>query len=341
VELNISKKKSPAPQVHFNVQSATKMATIVDFPCFDATADCEALHDAMKGFGTDEDLITGIITNRSNQQRQEMKTTYAQMWGKDLEDSLKSELGGNYEDVVLALFKKPDEYDATELRNALKGIGTKESVLIEILCTRTNEEIESIKEAYKRLFDRDLIEDIESDTSGYFKRLMFSLAQGNRGAGGCEEVCEDLAFQDAQALLEGGEECWGTDESRFNVILASRSFDQLRLTFDKYAELSEVDIEDSIKSEMSGDIMDAMLAVVRAVRSKPRYFARRLYKSMKGAGTDDGTLIRVMVSRSEVDMMIIKEHFERDYQQSLESFLQDDCTGDYRICMLLLAFGNM
>lgn len=297
----------------------------------------EALHEAMKGLGTDEDLITGIITNRSNVQRQEMKTMYAQMWGKELEKELKSELGGHYEDVVLALFQKPDEYDAAELRNALKGAGTKESVLIEILCSRSNEEIANIKVAYKKLFDRDLVKDLEDDTSGYFRRLMFSLAQGSRSE---EDINEDMVKEDAEAILEAGEGCWGTDESRFNVILASRSFPQLLMTFDRYEELSGKTIEDSIKSEMSGDIKDGMLAIASSVRSKPKYFAKKLYKSMKGAGTDDRTLIRVMVTRAEVDMLEIKQHFQEQYDQPLEAFIKDDCSGDYRLCLLLLAVGN-
>lgn len=39
-------------------------------------------------------------------------------------------------------------------------------------------------------------------------------------------------------------------------------------------------------------------------RSRPRYFAEELYKSMKGAGTDDDTLVRIIVSRAEVDQIL-------------------------------------
>ena len=40
--------------------------------------------------------------------------------------------------------------------------------------------------------------------------------------------------------------------------------------------------------------------IVRYARDPHSYFAERLYKSMKGAGTDDATLIRLIVTRSEV-----------------------------------------
>ena len=52
---------------------------------------------------------------------------------------LHSELGGHLRTTVLALMEPKAVYDAQCLRNAMKGLGTDESVLIEVLCTRTNQ----------------------------------------------------------------------------------------------------------------------------------------------------------------------------------------------------------
>ena len=40
--------------------------------------------------------------------------------------------------------------------------------------------------------------------------------------------------------------------------------------------------------------------MVEAAENMAAFFAKRLYKSMKGAGTNDTQLIRIVVSRSEV-----------------------------------------
>lgn len=42
---------------------------------------------------------------------------------------------------------------------------------------------------------------------------------------------------------------------------------------------------------------------------------------MKGVGTDDDTLVRVVVSRCEIDMVQIKEEFQKMSGQTLEQYI--------------------
>ena len=63
-------------------------------------------------------------------------------------------------------------------------------------------------------------------------------------------------------------------------------------------------------------------STVKSVRDRPTYYAQKLYKSMKGAGTDEHTLTRIMVSRSEIDMVQIKQKFHEKYGKTLASFIK-------------------
>lgn len=58
------------------------------------------------------------------------------------------------------------------------------------------------------------------------------------------------------------------------------------------------------------------------MKSKVGFFAERLYYSMKGIGTNDKTLIRIIVSRSEIDLGDIKKAFFDMYGKSLESWIE-------------------
>uniref|UniRef100_A0A914R973 Annexin n=1 Tax=Parascaris equorum TaxID=6256 RepID=A0A914R973_PAREQ len=60
------------------------------------------------------------------------------------------------------------------------GLGTKNKVLIEILCSRTNSEIWAIRNLYEEKYGESLEDAVKGDTSGHFEHLLVSLLQGNR-----------------------------------------------------------------------------------------------------------------------------------------------------------------
>jgi annexin A7/11 len=308
--------------------------TVAPVSPFDAEADCEMLRKAMRGAGTDEDALINILANRCNRQRVEIRLRYKTMYGKDLMDDLKSELSGNLEECLLAMLEPSVLYDAKELRRAMRGAGTDEETLIDILCTRSNAKLNEIKEEYKKYYKRDLEKDCVSETSGHFKRLLVSMCQANRDETGT--VDREKAKKEANDLYQAGEKQMGTDESRFNVVLASRNFKQLRAIYDEYVKLAQRDILNSIDREMSGDLKHGFKAVVQCSRNAPEYFAERLWKSMKGAGTNDSLLIRVIVSRSEIDLVEIKQAFLQKYQKTVYKMIQGDCSGDYKKLLLAI-----
>ncbi|PNI72020.1 ANXA6 isoform 5 [Pan troglodytes] len=304
---------------------------------FNPDADAKALRKAMKGLGTDEDTIIDIITHRSNAQRQQIRQTFKSHFGRDLMTDLKSEISGDLARLILGLMMPPAHYDAKQLKKAMEGAGTDEKALIEILATRTNAEIRAINEAYKEDYHKSLEDALSSDTSGHFRRILISLATGNREEGG-ENL--DQAREDAQEIADTPSGDKTSLETRFMTILCTRSYPHLRRVFQEFIKMSNYDVEHTIKKEMSGDVRDAFVAIVQSVKNKPLFFADKLYKSMKGAGTDEKTLTRIMVSRSEIDLLNIRREFIEKYDKSLHQAIEGDTSGDFLKALLALCGGE-
>uniref|UniRef100_A0A0N5AX43 Annexin n=1 Tax=Syphacia muris TaxID=451379 RepID=A0A0N5AX43_9BILA len=324
------------PQHNSGMSSGTP--TIRPHPSFNANSDAETLHKAMKGFGCSKGKIVDVLCARSNSQRQQIATTFKAMYGKDLRNELESELSGDFEDLILGLMEPPAVYDAHQLHKAIAQLGTKESVLIEIMCSRTNSQINEIKQAYKHKYGNDLERDVVGDTSGYFQRLLVSMCAAGRD----ESMRTDQlkANQDAHSLRKAGEQRLGTDETCFNAILAAQNYAQLRLVFQEYQKITGHPIEKAIEAEFSGDIKDGLLAVVACVQNRHAYFAKLLYESMVGLGTRDTDLIRLIVTRSEIDLADVKREFQTMYKKSLVSMIKDDCSGAYKDGLVAIVNGN-
>lgn len=236
----------------------------------------------MKGFGCDEKALIEVLCRRNNQQRQEIAKVFKTNFGKDLIENIQSETRGNFENLLVALLTPTLDFYCKEIKDAMDGIGTDEQVLIEILCTLSNYEINLIKAHYNKLYGQDLESALIGETSGNFKRLLVSLCTANRDESGDTDL--DSAKADATALLRAGELMFGTDESVFNSILCQRNYQQLKLIFQEYQTMTGHSFEQAIKNEFSGDVKDGFKAIFRCVNNKAEFFAHQLMKSMKGIG---------------------------------------------------------
>ncbi|KAG5213414.1 hypothetical protein JEQ12_009200, partial [Ovis aries] len=298
-------------------------SAVSPYPTFNPSSDVEALHKAVTVEGVDEATIIEILTKRNNAQRQQIKAAYLQEKGKPLDEVLKKALLGHLEEVVLALLKTPAQFDAEELPAAMKGLGTDEDTLNEILASRTNREIREINRVY---------------TSGDYEKALLSLAKGDRS----EELAvnDDLADSDARALYEAGERRKGKDVNVFTTILTTRSYPHLRRVFQKYSKYSKHDMNKVLDLELKGDIEKCLTVIVKCATSKPMFFAEKLHQAMKGVGTRQKTLIRIMVSRSEIDMNDIKACYQKLYGISLCQAILDETKGDYEKILVALCEGN-
>ena len=296
--------------------------------------DAAALRKAMKGLGTDEDAIIKIVANRTNAQRQKIKESFKNQFNRDLIKDLKSELRGKLEDAMIALFTEPIEYDCDQLKKAMKGAGTNEDTLIEIIATRPNSHIQQIHKKYREMFNKELISDIHDELSGELRDLMTSLLQGARDDQ--SKFDEKSCIEKAEKLYKAGEGKIGTNEQIFYDILIKSSPNEIIAINNEYCKISKKNLIQAIDGEFSGKIKKLLKTAVYGIVNPSEYFATRVREAVKGLGTNDKLLMRILISRDEIDMPQIKEAYHRLYNRDLVDDVKNDLSGDYKKLMVEL-----
>uniref|UniRef100_A0A673FT46 Annexin n=1 Tax=Sinocyclocheilus rhinocerous TaxID=307959 RepID=A0A673FT46_9TELE len=316
--------------LHDQSKSLRERGTIKAKANFNVSEDVAALRKAIEGIGTTEKTLIDILTHRSSSQKQAISKAYLETTNRILVNDLKGDTQGSLEDLLVALARPPAVNDAKcvlSQTSAIHGAGTDNNILIEILASRTNKQIKELSAAYAEETKKTLIQKLKTEVSGDFGKAILLLAEGARDES--TNVNADKAREDAKALYHAGEKKLGTDESKFIEILCKRSIPHLRQTILEYKNISGKTLQKSIEKEISGDLEELLVAIVKCVMSTPAYFAEKVYKSMKGAGTDETTLTRVMVSRGEIDMLDIRAEFKKLYQNSLFKEISSDVSGSY------------
>jgi annexin A7/11 len=301
----------------------------------DPKADAEILNSAMKGKTKDEDKIIDLITKRTNEQRQRIKDSYNSLYNSDLIKDLQKSLSGHFQDVVVALFYTPVDYDCFQLRKAVKGLGTDEDALIEILATRSQNDIEQIKVRYAEMYPgRTLVKDIEGDTSGGFKKILLALLDAKRPRN--EQPDYEECERCAKLLYESGQSKKG-DIDIFTKIFTEKSQAEFIRIAQLYYKLTKTTLLKAVETEFSGDCKQALIGIIYAMISPAEYFAKSINKAIAGLGTDNTSLIRILITRDEIDMPQIKQFYKQLYKKDMIEDIKGDTSGKYQKILIELA----
>ncbi|XP_072980204.1 annexin D5 [Typha angustifolia] len=300
--------------------------------------DAMDLYKAFKGFGCDNAKVISILAHRDAMQRALIQQEYRAMYSEELASRISSELSGHLKRAMLLWILDPAGRDATVLRQALTEDVIDLQAATEVICSRTPSQIEIMKQAYHARFGSYLEHDIQRATSGDHQKLLLAYIGKRRYEG--PEVDPAMVNKDAKELFKAGEKRLGTDEKTFNHIFSERSRAHLAAVASAYHHTYGRSLEKAVKSETSGNYEFALLTILRCAENPAKYFAKILRKAMKGLGTNDTKLVRVVVTRTEIDMQYIKAEYQKKYKKSLSEAIHSETSGHYRTFLLSLVGSN-
>jgi len=287
----------------------------------EAKADAEKVRNAMKGLGTNEKVLIEVIGSRTSADMQLVRRAFSAQFSRDLIHDITSETSGKLRDCLLNLTEDPSERDAKLIREAVKGLGTNESLLSEVICTRSPAELKAAADTYARLFTRNMEGDIKSDTSGDLKKIYVACLNPTRGNRACN------VDADVEALYKAGPGKFGTNEAAFIEIIGNSPHEHVEQLYWAYAKKYGTSLDAMIRDEMGGNLGKALaeLALPHSV-----FFAERILKAMKGIGTNDHDLIRLITTQRGRHLKAAGKYFLEVNRKTIGAWVASETSGDYK-----------
>jgi len=219
----------------------------------------------------------------------------------------------------------PDE-DAKALRDAMKGVGTDEKVLIKIITNRSRQQLQAITAAFKAKYGKDLKKEIKSEISGNFKKVIVYRFQNQF----------DLKRKGIMKAVKGA----GTNERRLIDCLA----------FTPNAELAALksvqkDLVDKVVSDLSGHFKDAIKDLLGADRNEnpninPAEIAQDvkiLYNAgEKKIGTDEKSFIKILTNKAPWYNQALNQAYKAEHKHTLEVAIGREMSGSLKDLLIAL-----
>ena len=293
----------------------------------------DLLNTALDGKNKEE-AVFNVISNSDLDKRLKICDYYSQKYGKSLYSDLKSKLSGYFKGIAIHLFLHPLVFEAKLLKKGLKGFSSDETIVLEALTSHTQEELRQIEQAFQAETGKDLSQEIEKNFSGVMKKNLLNLLNTPRhvNPNPNKDKCQKLA----NLLADVGEPNWAGDENIFKEVFIQSSPEELLLIGRFYKKKTGNNMLDIIDQKVKGKNKDLLREVLFNNIIPQELYAEKIYLAIKGLGTNNTLLNRILVSRTEIDMDDIKEFYQKKYNVTMKEDIIGDTSGIYQnLCLYL------
>ena len=267
-------------------------------------------------------------------------TIYQSDYGRTLEDQVRGEnktligmLTGKLTDfgkfLTYRTMPRP-HLIALLVHKCVKGMGTSDYTLMEVLSTNKMEDLRASVEVYAEMFDgEDMIQRIKKETDG-----MMSRNYGKWAAKLCEferdeseDVPDNVEELAGQLYAAGAKKMMGCDEDVFLEILNAANEETCQAIRNAYPGVTDGrDLIEDVKKKMSGNLE---FAVVARLTPKHEFLAGRLKKACDGMGTDEDAICRILGSSTNEECLFIRDAFAETFEGDLVELMESELSGNF------------
>ena len=282
-----------------------------------------------------EEAIIKVVENSNLEKRLQICLYYSETYGKSLYSELKTKLSGHFKALAIHLFIHPITFYTKLLKKGLKSFGGDEDIILEALSFPNKEEMNQIESCFKTETGKDLIQEIEKNFSGVLKKNLINLISTPRGESHTPNPnkCEKLA----DLLISVGEGNWAGNDDIFKEVFIKSSGEELILIGRFYYKKTGKNMLDIIEKKITGKNKILLKEVLYNNIIPQELYAEKIYNSIKGLGTNNSLLARVLVLRHEIDMDEINEFYKDKYKKEMKDDIIGDTSGNFQKLCLLLA----
>lgn len=298
-----------------------------------------ALRDAMKGFGTNEQALIHTLAQVPDAPHMlKLRHTYDDRFRRSLVKDIESETSRYFQMGLLALVRGPLLQDAAQVDRAIRGLGTKESLLNDVVLGRSNADLNAIKQCYSQVYRRDMVKEIRDDLSLKTERLFDYVLAARRTEESAPVLPHEVEanVDRLQQATEGTK--LGTNQDQVCQLMAYCSNGMIRAINQRYQAKYRRSLDDLFGKHFSGHMKDALRLMAARAVDPIKADADQLEESMRGMGTKDEQLVTRVV-RAHWDknhMRQVKIAYQKFHGRDLVQRISGETSGDYKRLLVAL-----